>query len=135
MYPTAICNARFLCSLPKINFKIFAQAHQSQHDESFVIIPPSKLKKTRPKCSISFLCAYIPSYQTPTTVPALFPSTLPCFQPTFTRRTNGHCLGTLTAVNFSGCLRNNNKCCTSYCMPPPLTFFLFVFNTSFCLSY
>jgi hypothetical protein len=117
MYPTALCSVRFLCSLPKINFKIFAQVHQSQHDENFVIMPPSKPEKSAEMLNF-FPLMHIPNYQITITVRALFPNTLPCFQLTFARRTSGHCLGTLRTVNFSGCLRDSNKCCTSYCMPP-----------------
>jgi len=57
-------------------------------------MPPSKLENS-PEMLNFFPLMHIPSYQIPITVPALFPNTLPCFQPTFTRRTSGHCLGTL----------------------------------------
>jgi len=118
MYPTALCNARFFCILPKIKFEIFAQAHQSHHDQNFVTMPHSKQQNSAEMLNF-FPLVHIPSCQTPITVPASFPNILPYFQPSFTRRTSGNCLETLTAVNFSGCFRNSNKCSTSYCMPPP----------------
>ena len=105
----------------KLKFEIFAQTHPSEHNQNFAIMPPSTLENSAEMLSVLPLL-HISSYQIPITVPS-FPHTLPCFQPTFTRRTSGHCLGILTAVNFCGCPRNSNKYSISYCMPPPNPFF------------
>jgi len=135
MYPTALCNARFFCILPKIKFEIFAQAHQSHHDQNFVTMPHSKQQNSAEMLNF-FPLVHIPSCQTPITVPASFPNILPYFQPSFIWRTSGNCLETLTAVNFSGFFRNSNKFSSSYCIPPPPLFTFFsLFSTSFCLSY
>ena len=79
MYPTALYNAHFLCSLPKIKFKIFSQAHRSHHDQNFVKMPPSKLENSAEMNF--FLLVHYSLYQTPITVPASFPNSYRIFNP------------------------------------------------------
>ena len=59
---------------------------------------PSKYK-IQPKCKNYFLCYILKKSPLAITLASL-PNALPCLQPTFRRRTTGHCLGTFKAIHL-----------------------------------
>ena len=76
--------------------------------QSSVIMPPSK-PKIRPQSSSFFLAPYCSS-PFHSIFPCSLPKVLTCYQPVFTIRTSGHCLGTFRTIVFlfHSCNNNNN---------------------------
>ena len=64
------------------------------------MLPPKF--KTQPNCSVFPPAIYAQQS------PVLLTKSVPCLQPTFTRRTSGHCL-TFRTVNFLSASNNNNN--------------------------
>jgi hypothetical protein len=77
-----------LCQYRRHACEIFPPAKPSQRNNSFFITLPSP----------SLCCT---SQQlTSSTTPSSLPKDVPCFQPSFTRRTSGQCLRTFRAINL-----------------------------------
>jgi hypothetical protein len=94
-------------ALPTINLKISYRKQPSQRHENFAMMPPSELQ-TAQTLSI-FPQLHTPNSPPPFTLPSSPLKALPCFQPTFTRRTSGHCQGIFRKVNFVSPWNNNNN--------------------------
>ena len=127
--------ACFSCSPLKISFKIFAQIRPSKrhHLSSPCYLPSTKLS---PNVNLLLPAAY-PNSSPPITIPSSLPKCFTSFsQPTLTRRTSGHCLGTFRALNFLVSPRFNS-CSSSHWAPstPPVPFFYssFFFKMLICL--
>jgi len=100
------CNLCYYASraaLPDINFKISTHSQPSQS------MPPCK-HKIRPQSSSSFPAPYCSSSPFHSNFPCSLPNVSTCYQPAFTIRTSGHCLGTFITVVFlfHSCNNNNN---------------------------
>jgi hypothetical protein len=72
----------------------------SRLDQNSAIMLPSK-HQVQSKCSVPLSCCTFPTVHFPFTLPYSLPNALPCFQPTFTRRTSGHCLLTCRIETFA----------------------------------
>ena len=101
---------------PKLTAKFFfAKKQPCQRDQNVFIMLPSK-HKIQPKFSTPSLCFILPTVHFPSPYLLHTPTFLPRYQPTFSRRTSGHCLRTFRAVNVSHPARYN-KCGASNCIP------------------
>jgi len=88
-------------TLPKNQLQNFSQKkkNSSQRVRNLFTMLPSE-HKVHPKSSTSVPCCTIPTVHFPSNYLLLIPTFLPCYHPTFTRRTSGHCLRTFRAVNL-----------------------------------
>lgn len=80
--------------------KLFAKKkNSSQRVHNLFTMLPSE-HKVYPKSSTSVPCCTIPTVHFPSNYLLHIPMFLPCYHPTFTIRTSGHCLRTFRAVNL-----------------------------------
>ena len=95
----ARCTACLSCNPTENQFQNFSE---KTPPKEFAIYsrccPPHH--KIYPKSSTSVPCCTIPTVQFPSNYLLHIPTFLPCYHPTFTRRTSGHCLRTFRAVNW-----------------------------------
>ena len=115
----AHCTACLSCNPAKNQLQNFSVKKKITPPNEFAIYsrcyPPNiNLSK---KNSTSVPCCTIPTVHFPSNYLLHIPTFLPCYNPTFTRRTSGHCLRTFRAVNLPHSPPPSYKCSASHGIP------------------
>lgn len=94
--------ARFSCRSPDVNIALSATMRRSQLHHNFVQMYPShyNIHNSAQRSSI-VLCCVLNTFHLPSLYFLYFPTTYLAPQPTFTKRTSGHCTVLFRAVTFS----------------------------------
>jgi len=103
----------------KSTSKLFGKKknNSSERVRNLFTMLPSEHKFIQKKNSTSVPCCTIPTVHFPSNYLLHIPTFLPCYNPTFTRRTSGHCLRTFRAVNLPHSPPPSYKCSASHGIP------------------